>query len=62
MTFGQTLGNCLEGLCVVVTSGRKPLASEATVVNVAEGRDTIPKGTVERSERKRTAAEASNAD
>ena len=44
---------------VLISSHRKLLWSKATVVNVAESRDMISPGTVERGERKRTAAEAS---
>jgi len=44
---------------VLISSHRKLLWSKTTVVNVAESRDMISPGTVERGERKRTAAEAS---
>jgi hypothetical protein len=45
-----------------IPSHRKLLRSKAVVVSVAERRDEIPAGTVERGERKRTAAEVSKAD
>ena len=47
---------------VLILSHRKLLRSKAVVVNVAKRRDEIPAGTVERGERKRTAAEVSKAD
>ena len=47
---------------VLISSHRKLLSSKATVVNVAETRDMIPAGMVERGERKRTAAEVSKGD
>jgi hypothetical protein len=47
---------------VLISSHRKPLSSEAMVVNVAETRDTILAGTVERGERKQTVDEVSKAD
>jgi hypothetical protein len=46
---------------VLVSSHRKPLSSKARVVSIAESRDKIPAGMVERGERKRTAAEVSKA-
>jgi hypothetical protein len=47
---------------VLISSHRKLLWSRAMVVSVAERRDKIPAGTVERGERKRTAAEVSKAE
>jgi hypothetical protein len=47
---------------VQVSSHRKLLLSKAMVVSVAESRDLIPAGKVERGERKRTADEVSKAD
>jgi hypothetical protein len=47
---------------VLISSHRNLLRSKAVVVNVAESGDMIPSGTVERGERKRTAAEVSKAD
>jgi hypothetical protein len=47
---------------VLTSSHRKLLLSKAMVVSVAEKRDMIPSGKVERGERKRTAAEVSKAD
>ena len=47
---------------VLISSHRELLRSKAVVVSVAETRrDEIPAGTVERGERKRTAAEVSKA-
>jgi len=47
---------------VLVSSHRKLRSSKAMVVSVAESRDKISAGKVERGERKRTAAEVSKAD
>jgi hypothetical protein len=47
---------------VLISSHRKLLRSKAVVVNVAETSGQDPGGTVERGERKRTAAEVSKAD
>jgi hypothetical protein len=47
---------------VLISSHRKLLRSKAVVVSVAETRNEIPAGKVERGERKRTAAEVSKAD
>jgi hypothetical protein len=47
---------------VLISSHRKLLRSRAVVVSVAETPGEIPAGTVERGERKRTAAELSKAD
>ena len=47
---------------VPISSHRKLLWSKAMVVSVAETPGQISAGTVERGERKRTAAEASKAD
>ena len=47
---------------VPISSHRKLLSPKAMVVNVAETSDKIPAGTVERGERKRTAAEVSKSD
>jgi hypothetical protein len=47
---------------VPISSHRKLLRSKAVVVSVAETRDEIPAGKVERGERKRTAAEVSKTD
>jgi hypothetical protein len=47
---------------VLISSHRELLRSRAVVVSVAESRAVIPAGTVERGERKRTAAEVSKAD
>jgi hypothetical protein len=47
---------------VLTSSHRKLLRSKAVVVRVAETPDEIPEGTVERGERKRTAAEVSKSD
>ena len=47
---------------VLISSHRKLLRSKAVVVSVAERRDEIPAGKVERGERKRTAAEVSKTD
>ena len=46
---------------VLISSHRKLLWSKAMVVNVAESRDMIPSGMVERGERKRTTVEVSKA-
>jgi hypothetical protein len=46
----------------LISSHRKLLSSKAMVVNVAESRDMIPIGKVDRGERKRTAVEVSKAD
>jgi hypothetical protein len=46
---------------VPISSHRKLLRSKAVVVSVAETRDEIPAGAVERGECKRTAAEVSKA-
>jgi hypothetical protein len=46
---------------VLISSHRKLLSSKAMVVNVAETSGQGPAGTVERGERKRTAAEVSKA-
>ena len=46
----------------VILSHCELLRSKAVVVSVAESLDKIPAGTVERGERKQTAAEASKAD
>ena len=50
------------GSQVLISSHCKLLLSKATVVSVAERRDRIPAGTVERGERKRTADEVSKRD
>jgi hypothetical protein len=50
------------GSQVQVSSHRELLSSRAMVVSVAESRDLIPAGKVERGERKRTADEVSKAD
>jgi hypothetical protein len=42
---------------VLISSHRKLLSSKAMVVSIAERRDKIPAGTVERGERKRTVDE-----
>ena len=47
---------------VLISSHRKLLLSKAMVVSVAERRDRIPAGKVERGERKRTVDEVSKAD
>jgi hypothetical protein len=47
---------------VLISSHRKLLCPKGTVVNVAEKRNKIPKGMIERGERKRTATEVSKAD
>ena len=47
---------------VLVSSHRKLLWSKAMVVSVAENRNEIPAGKIERGERKRTADEVSKAD
>src|SRR5262245_25885083 len=48
---------------VSISSHRKLLSPKAMVVSIAENvGTTIPSGTVERGERKRTAAEASKSD
>jgi hypothetical protein len=47
---------------VLISSHRKLLWSKAMVVNVAESRNKISTGMIERGERKRTAAEVSKAD
>ena len=46
---------------MLVSSHRK-LWSKATVVSVAENRNEIPAGKIERGERKRTVGEVSKAD
>jgi len=46
----------------LISSHRKLLSSKAMVVNVAESREMIPIGKVDRGERKRTAVEVSKAD
>jgi hypothetical protein len=47
---------------VLISNHRKLLWSKATVVNVAEIRNKISIGVIERGERKRTAVEVSKAD
>ena len=47
---------------VLVSSHRKLLWSKAMVVSVAENRNEIPAGKIERGERKRTVGEVSKAD
>jgi hypothetical protein len=47
---------------VLISSHRKLLWSKAIVVSVAENRNEIPAGKIERGERKRTAREVSKAD
>jgi nitrite reductase/ring-hydroxylating ferredoxin subunit len=46
---------------VLISSHRKLLWSKAMVVSVAENRNEIPAGKIERGERKRTASEVSKA-
>jgi hypothetical protein len=46
---------------VLVSSHRKLLWSKATVVSVAENRNEIPAGKIERGERKQTVGEVSKA-
>ena len=63
-------GNCTRdggrpsgfGDQALIPSHRKLLRPKAVVVSVAETPGSIPAGTVERGERKRTAAEVSKAD
>ncbi len=50
------------GSQVLASSHRKLPSSKAMVVSVAERRDKIPAGKVERGERKRTVDEVSKAD
>ena len=47
---------------VLISSHRKLLSSKAMVVNVAESRNKISAGMIERGERKRTADDVSKAD
>ena len=47
---------------VLVSSHRKLLWSKAMVVSVAENRNEIPAGKIERGERKQTVGEVSKAD
>ena len=47
---------------VLISSHRKLLWSKAMVVNVAESRNKIPAGMIERGERKQTVEEVSKAD
>jgi hypothetical protein len=47
---------------VLISSHRKLLSSKAMVVNVAEKSEQFSTGTIERGERKRTAAEVSKCD
>jgi hypothetical protein len=47
---------------VLISSHRKLLSSKAMVVNVAEKSEQVSTGTIERGERKRTAAEVSKCD
>jgi hypothetical protein len=47
---------------VLISSHRKLLWSKAMVVSVAECREMIPSGMVERGERKRTTGEVSKSD
>jgi hypothetical protein len=47
---------------VLISSHRKLLCPKGTVVNVAEKSDKIPKGMIERGERKRTADDVSKMD
>ena len=47
---------------VLVSSHRKLLWSKAMVVSVAENRNEIPAGEIERGERKQTVGEVSKAD
>jgi hypothetical protein len=47
---------------VLISSHRKLLWLKAMVVSVAENRNEIPAGKIERGERKRTASEVSKAD
>jgi hypothetical protein len=50
------------GNLVLISSHRKLLWLKAMVVSVAENRNEIPAGKIERGERKRTASEVSKAD
>jgi hypothetical protein len=47
---------------VLISSHRKLLSSKAMVVSVAENRNEIPAGKIERGERKQTVGEVSKAD
>jgi hypothetical protein len=47
---------------MLISSHRKLLRAKAVVVSVAETPERVPAGTVERGERKRTAAEVSKGD
>jgi len=60
--IGDEEGPFEFGNQVLISSHRRLLSSKATVVNVADSRDMIPAGKVERGERKQTAAEVSKAD